>query len=750
VAGTDPARDRTAVVADHRRGGYRLTPPAAGTTSEHRDPNGMLDTATRDRARRRFSRASALGAGLGAVVFVWMLTRGTFDLFQWQRIGDFYDFQAHSILGGHLSVNGLRLGVEAFTVDGSAYIYQGPLPAILRLPFVALAGSSLDGRLTQSSMLVAFLVAIVFACRLHWKARGVLRDDVPVGRVEAFLVALFTFALAGGSVLVYEASRAWVYHEALLWGCAFALASLDFMISYIVRPTRLALSLSVAFAACGLLTRASVGVGPVVGLGLLALGMLVVRIRDRWPHHFDVLRHLRWLAPGHDGERTPRTSSVWLLGAAAVAPLVAYAVVNFAKFGTLFSVPFYSQQFSQIDAGRQAFLAENGGSLFGLKFVPTTVLQYLRPDSLRFTSTFPFVDFASFPGPIIGDFRFDLFDRSSSLPTALPFFFVLAVAGLWVLFRPSSWSAGSRLGPLRVPTFAAAAGAFTILPFGFIANRYLSDFLPLLVLGAAIGLQALVRREAATPRARWVVPAIVGLVAAVIFMTWVNLGLALRYQRQWSYNLDPDVVAGFAGFQQDVAGALGSDGLSVERGSELPNGIGRPGRLFVVGDCDGLYISDGMELNGVKTTPWNAVERTAAAGHFRLHAAFPSLPVGTRVPLFTTGTAEKPNILFAEYAPDDEILFEYDAADPAFRGRYVPFPVEPDRPYTIDIAADSHTGSLTVMLDDVGVLDTLYAYRGDDFLIGRNPHVPTVERRFPGPLERVPTRAPLCNELLRG
>jgi len=726
-----------------------LTTLTAGTASARRDPNGPLDTGARDAARRRFSRASALGGGLGALVFTWLLTGGTFDLFQWQRVGDFYDLQAHRLLGGHLSVNGLRLGVEAFTVHGNAYIYQGPIPAILRMPVVALAGGTFDGRLTQSSMLVAFAVTIVFACRLHWKARRFLRGDAPVGRAEAALVMLFTFALAGGSVVVYEASRAWVYHEALLWGCAFALASLDFMIAYIVRPTRPTLALSALFATCCLLTRASVGIGPVVGLGMLAAGMLVVRIHDRAPERLRVLRHLRWLAPGPDGEPSGSASSVWLLGGAAIAPLAAYAVVNFAKFGTLFSVPFYSQQFSQIDAGRQALLAENGGTLFGAHFVPTTVLQYLRPDALRFTATFPFVDFPSFPGPIIGDYRFDLFDRSSSLPSALPFFFVLTIVGLWVLFRRSSWRSGSSLGPLRVPTLAAAAAALTILPFGFIANRYLADFLPLLVLGTAIGLQTLVRRYEAAPRARWVVAAIVGLVIAAMFMTWVNLGLALRYQRQWSYNLDPDVVAGFLGFQQDAAGLIGDSGLSIERGSTLPRGTGRPGRLFVIGDCQALYLSDGLGVNAAKASPWNAVERTAAAGHFRLRGAFPSRPVGTRVPLFTTGTAENPNILFVEYAPDDEILFEYDAADPAFTRRYVPFPFEPGREYAIDIGADWRTKVLVVMLDDVVVLDAHYTYRGRDFRIGRNPNVPTVKRRFPGSLKREPTRTPLCNELLR-
>lgn len=717
---------------------------AAPSNGATRHADTKHDTATR--ARRHFVRASAIGGLLGTAVFVWMLTRGTFDLFQWQRVGDFYDLQAHSLLDGHLSVNGLRLGVESFTVNGTAHIYQGPIPAVLRLPLLAVAGNGLDGRLTQTSMLLAFLVVVFVACRLHWRARTMLRGPVSLGRGEAMLTGLFTFALAGGSALVFEASRAWVYHEALLWGCAFALAAIDLLISYIVRPKVWTLAAVSLLATCALLTRASVGLGPVIGLGLVAIGTLIIRLGDRPSTVLAKLQHLGWLAPDPPHERS-RGESPWLIALAAAAPVAAYALVNLLKFGTLFSVPFYGQGFSQVDPGRQAFLAENGGTLFGLKFIPTTVLQYLRPDALRFTSLFPFVDFATFPGPIIGDVRFDLFDRSSSLPTSMPFFFVLALVGLWVLFiRRASWQPGFALRSFRVPTIAAAASAATILPFGFIAQRYLADFVPLLVIASVIGIQSVHRRSAA-PRRAWVVPSIVGLVVAALFMTWVNVGLALRYQRQWSYNLDAGVIAGFIGFQSDVADALGTPPVRVERGSELPPAVGQPGRLFVIGDCDGLYLSDGMETNAVKSTPWNGVERTAATGHFRLRARFPERPVGTRVPLFSTGTRARPNILVAEYAPNGEILFEYNASDPEFTRRYVPFPIEPDREHTIDLAADWRVGLLTVTVDDVVVLDSLYTYRGTDFRLGENPFVPGVAKSFPGTIDIEKTTAPLCKAL---
>lgn len=707
-------------------------------------------------ARRTFARACVIGGAIGAILFAWMLTRGTFDFFEWQRVGDFYDAQAHAFLGGRLAVDGRLLGVEAFTIDGNAYMYQGPVPALLRLPIVAIAGNGFDGRLTQPSMFAAFLVALVFACRIHWKVRTALRGDEPVTRSEAWLVGLFTFVLAGGSVLLYEASRAWVYHEALLWGTAFALASIDMMVSFIRRPAVRTLALCSAFAACALLTRASIGFGPVLGLGLLVVGAVVLRLRNRPSATAGrtesvgrrALARIAWLAPGPRPDTGARPFPVWGLAVATLAPLGAYAAVNYAKFGRVFSVPFYAQHFSQVDPGRQRFLAENDGTLFGLQFVPSTVLQYLRPDALRFTSRFPFVDFASFPGTIIGDVRFDLFDRTSSLPAAVPFLFVLAVGGLVFFVRRGSW-ARHELDETRVPFVAAAACAVTILPFGYVANRYLADFLPVLVFAGAFGLQVLARRLADGGSVRWARPVAIALAPLAAFTLWVNLALALRYQRAWSYNLDPAVIAGFVGFQRDVGDALGSDPMTIDRGRALPRDGGQPGTLFVLGDCDALYLSDGLEANAFKTSEWNGVERTSAAGHYVARVTFPPRPVGTRVPIFTSGPRGATNVLFAEYRAGSSILFEYREPGSGFRHRYLPVTIDFDREYTLDVVADPHVDLLTVRLDDVVVLDASYRYDGDDLHLGRSNGVAGVARRFPGSFTREPTDATLCRSLVR-
>ncbi|MFA5884526.1 MAG: hypothetical protein WDA60_11790 [Acidimicrobiia bacterium] len=712
--------------------------------------------------RRRFVRASAIGAALAVLLFLWLVTRGTFNLFEWQRVGEFYDQQAHSLLHGHLSVNADYLGIEAFTVNGTSNIYQGPIPAILRLPIVAVAGGALDGRLTQLSMLVAFVVAIVFAVRLHWKARQALRRDAPMTGGEAFLVGLFTFALAGGSSMLFEASRAWVYHEAAIWGAAFALASIDAMVGYVRRPSVGRLAWVAFFAACTLLTRASIGMGPVVGLGLLFVGAVAVRAARRRPRPAARGRSwwglVTWLAPGAaeapdvpdapdapDAPPAGRATSPWVLAAGAAIPLAAYAFVNYLKFERLFSIPFSGQRFSEIDPARQEFLRINGGTMFGLQFVPTTVLQYIRPDAIRFTGHFPFVDFTSFPGPIIGNATFDLIDRSSSVPTAMPLLTILTIIGLVALFRPRAWRGSAGLASLRVPMLAAGAAAVTIMPFGYIANRYLTDFIPLLVLGGALGLHTLMPYVTGRDARPWAKGALAGIVALAVIGTWFNLGLALNYQRLWSYNLHPPVVAGYLGLQNDLGG-LGTV-VQVGAGNPLPDAIGKPGLLAIVGDCDGLYLSDGLPLNVVKTSPWNAVEQTQAAGHFDLDVTFPERPAGTRVPILTFGDSS--GILFAEYTDDGRVFLEYHEPDRDLVVRGLPRGYEHGTSYHLDVRADPNLDLMVVTRDDIVMLDAFYNYKGDDYRVGTNTTTADVSEKFPGRIERRRVSAPLCRKLLR-
>lgn len=694
---------------------------------------------------RRITRASAAGGAVGLLLFFWMVTTGTLDPLRWQAVADFYDEQAHGFLRGDLAFEDPEdLGIEGFLGRGGrTYMYQGPVPALLRLPLTALAGHRLDGRLTQLSMLAAAVVLLVFATRLHRTVRQLVRGDAPVTRAELGFVALFAFTLVGGSSFLYLASRAWVYHEALAWGAALALASIDRLVELVRRPRVVTLAWASVLVAATLQTRVSVGLGPLAGMALLTAGSVLAAVAARRRRHWPLVT---WLAPGtDDAGRRPNPA---LFALATLLPLASYAALNYAKFEQLFGIPFWGQRFTIVDRGRQAMLAANDGTLFGLQFTPTTLLHYLRPDGLDLSRTFPFVEFPPFPGPVFGDVIFDLIDRTSGIPVALSFFAVLGAVGIGHAFRPGHW-VDPRRASLRVPLLAAGAGAVTIFPFGYISNRYLGDFVPLLALAGLVGLQVVLHRWQRSPRRRWRAVGATALVVLAAWTAWVNVGLALLYQRQWSPLVDHRVLAGFIGFQNDVDRWLGGDGLAVTRigvDDPLPDGVGRPGQLVVAGDCDGLYLSDGMSVNDMKVTPWNSVERSVEGGRRRFRVTVPRQPPGTLVPILTGGTTAEPYGLLLEYLGGDRVRFHYRAlvdVDRIDRD----FPVDFDEEYELDVMIDRRVNRISVRIGDTVRLESWFLDTGP-WNVGANAVFPDAVPRFPGRLDPLPVETPLCDRLV--
>ena len=695
----------------------------------------------------RFLVASALGGLLALVAFTALGSRGRLDLIEWQRNGNFYDAQAESWLDGRWEVSGGILGIEAFEARGTTYMYQGPWPALLRLPVVAVT-NRFDGRLSLLSMSLGVAIALAATTRLHWRIRHLTRGDTPLARTDLLAAGLVTFAVGGGSALLYEASRPWVYHEAIVWGAAWSIAALDAAVACVQRPTRGRLVWAALATTLALCSRSSVGLVGAVALGLLCAGNALVRLRGVVGARQGVvprlLDRLRWLssAPRSNG-RLPVLSP----GLASVIPVGVYAAVNWIKFRTLFTIPFYGQSFTILDDRRRAFLDANGGTLFGLKFLPTTLVQYVRPDAISLTRSFPFVDFSAKAAPF-GGIEFDLVDYSSSVPSSMPVFTVLAIVGLVALVRRSSARAGEGVSALRGPALGALAGALAILPFGYVANRYLADTLPVLLIAGLIGLHVLLRSWSAwrPPRRR-----LLGACLTVLLLAgaWVNLSHALLFQRLYSPNVKDDLVAEFLDTRYDVGQSLGLDPpIPLQVVDELPLDVGR-GVIAVVGDCDAMYLSDGLALNQVKFTPWNPVERTEAGGRYLRRVTFPVQPAGTKAPLFTMRSDEGEGRLTAEWKGGAGVVFQYLGPGQAYpSGTWF---IPPDRTFTLDLVVDPRMNFVQVFLDDKLYYENLY-FAPDDAEVAVGIDIlddPDLLDRFAGAFDPLPERNQVCQELRR-
>ena len=480
-----------------------------------------------------WSRRITLAATL---IFLLVVCRGRpWDLFARGGFStDFYDAQAHAFLRGRLDVPASIPGPEGFLIEGKTYLYYGPMLAVLRLPF-AVFGNWADGRLSLVSMVIAFVVACTATFHLSRSISRLLGGGSP--RRHAVLVA----AVACSPALSLAGWNS-VYDETEMWAFALFLLTAIAALRMWEAPTRRSVILAVALACCTVLTRSSVGLGALGAVGLL--GALLWR------------RHRRAAAAA---------------GMGAVGGVLLNVALNVAKFGTLFDLPADRQLLSLQNPARAAWFAGNNGSFFSPRFLPTTVVQYLRPEALRFERLVPFVRF----GPAaseLGSYPLEGNTPASSLPASATLLFALAVIGGLILIRRRSWP----LLALWTGALAAAAPSFLI---GFVANRYLTDMLPALVVPAAAAVAVVALPTGVAGRAaRWLV------VALTLWGVWVNVSLAV-----WTQNLkEPGFTEMRYGIDDAVFGGAPPSVIGLVRNIDAP----RDGIVAIDGDCDGLYIAE--------------------------------------------------------------------------------------------------------------------------------------------------------------
>ena len=580
--------------------------------------------------RRAF--AAPLVGGVGAfVVFLFVLLNGHASVLQSNPLSGFYDLQAHSLLRGSWNVPAAPVGVEGIRLHGQTFIYFGPFPALLRIP-IALFTSRFDGRLTQLSMLVAFITALVFTTTLTLRIRDLRRPGTSPTRAERIAVGAFVFLVGAGSVLLFLASHAVVYHEAEIWGAALAIGALDGLVAFLVRPSAGRLVAISVLCASALLARVSVGLGPVIGLvligGFSCLGRSSVHVGIP-----AVLTSRRWRAA---------------IACAALSPLLIAAGVNLAKFDNVANVPFDHQVFTRINPTRRAALRANGGSAFGMQFVPTTAWQYARPDALRFNNLFPWLGFPGQP-TVVGDVHFDRGQPSASLTATMPALAVLALIGAATSVRRHREEA-NRTRALRLPLAGAFLATFATLAILQVAQRYVSDFLPVLVLAAAAGLVEVGTWLRASRRGHVVRSgAVVIIVILGLGSVWANFGLGELAQHELGADVTDRALAGFVALQYRVHRVVpGGPPPDVRRGSAPPR-RSPAATVFVAGRCDAVYWSNGIA--------WRALTRTHAAGLANMRVTFPAGASPKWEPLLSSGPPNQYQVLGVLRLPGDRVRF---------------------------------------------------------------------------------------------
>jgi hypothetical protein len=370
------------------------------------------------------------------------------------------------------------------------------------------------------------------------------------------------------------------------------------------------------------------------------------------------------------------------------------------------------------------------------------VFHYLRPDGIRFDRLFPWVLFPP-PSRVIGDAVFETQRQATSFTAASPLATLLAFLGAW-------WTI--RRPPIRTlwlaPLAGAAVGAVGTFSLAFIDQRYQGDIAPLLIVAATIGTWTAYDhlRRHARPIA---IAATTVAVVLLAWSTWANLATALVYQRAQTPYTTVDDRASLVKTQLALHDLLGN-GLpsNVTAGTTLPPAGAAPGSLFVVGDCAGLYRSEGFN--------WLSVEQTPTTGYHPLTLRLDPEATG-RQPVLSSDDPLGTSVIWATALPDDRVALEYQwEPDDATGGDAVDLDLgvvttPPDG--SIELSArfdlrDGITNFLQLRAEGRVLFDDVVPRIEGPIEIGTQSTLPGADT-FAGTIEPRPAPTPLCDRLVR-
>jgi len=674
--------------------------------------------------RRRFTIAVVTGIVLVGVPYLWVLWdlwSGAPSPLRAAAPSNFYELQARAMLHGHLSVPNGSLGIEAFVHGGRQYTYFGLFPSLVRMPILVFT-SRLDGRLTAPALLVAWLTTGVFSSLSLWRIRLLLRGGTVLGRAEAASYGVLVATVTGGSVLVYLAATPFVYSEDIAWSVALTVGSMFALLGVVERPSWRRIALAGALILAANLDRGSTGYACAVGAVLVAV----------------------WFFFGRYGEGNRRWA--WPMVMVGLVPLAVSCAVNWAKFGLLFGVPLSDQVWSHIDAHRAHFLAANGGQAFSVAFLPSTLFAYLQPAGLHLSSAFPFITTPTAPTPTLAGVVLDETYPTASVTATMPLLFLLSCWGVVAAWRPHPVG---RARLTRIPLVASAVAATGALVWGLITERYMSDFLPFLILASAVGLVDIWARIGETRRGART--ALLAAVTAIgLYSVAANFGVSVTPTSQWTGTQ----LKQFVTFQHRATPAAVKSTL--RQGHILPYWA-PAGQLFAADDCAALYVSNGRSFVDVpgqqlQHFTWLPVEQGPGINH-TIDLAFdrPASALGRALPIVTVGHSA----LVIE--PAGAGLVRFRVVNPGAPAPAYPSAVgSPWRPtlrvvYQLDVMTDPYLRSIYVKFaNGAGIVSHYLAGRGPALVqttsAATGDHLPVSVSDVLGP----PPSMSLCRSLIRG
>jgi hypothetical protein len=445
-------------------------------------------------------------------VCAWFVTWGDLNFFLQESFCRFYDAQALSLLHGRLDVPPQAIGFEAFVFENKYYGYFGIAPAVLRIPFVLLLGD-LNGLASRSMIFMACCTNLICAYGILFAVRSPRAELTPNIRV---LHSLFIICAGVGSTNIYLMSRSFVFHEAIMWASAFALASTWSLIRYQQTSNLRFLLIASGFAIFSFHSRPTSGFGAVLALAIVALivfsRVFGFRKEAQLEHGFIALM-------------------------AVCVAIGTYCLVNYAKFRTFDGIPLRYYQLHMQNPERMRI---TGAKQLHLANISTTLVNYFGWRGFEVKADFPWL-YMIHEATVIGRPAIDVVEPFSSVPVSMPALALLAGVGAVSVFHRSSEVACAA----RLPAATLWIGGAVVLLTVGITERYLHDFYPALILCAALGIARIETWRIRTP-------IIVGIAILSVASVALNCAFAIVHQRAAPWGVPVAKRAQFIDWQKSM------------------------------------------------------------------------------------------------------------------------------------------------------------------------------------------------------
>jgi hypothetical protein len=382
---------------------------------------------------------------LTCLIAIYFLNYGDLNsLFQVGNLTSAYDSLARNLLEFKLGVDPQYIKGEGFTREGTTYMYFGIMPAIMRIPLIALLPKTF-GLWNGISRTIAYLLCLCFATKI---AHHALENNQSLKtREKQILLFLSIIGFGLGSMFYQLMTFMSTFNEAIIWALAFSVIAIYQIIKYLNTENNIYLLGLAIFACFAFLTKVTFGI-------TLLFILLFIFIKD-----------LKKIG----------SFSIAIL-IPVILSLSLQAWVNQTRFGSVFTFcdyKIYDKWLQYKDSQPKIYKQRSSIEILKFSRVAKNSRCYLKIKKYNFKDRFPYFKPINtyFPkGPFHENYEEG--SQVFPFPWVYSWLFVAFIFGSVAIFRRKQFS-------LEVIFLCFFLEAFSILCYKAINQRYLAEFMPL-------------------------------------------------------------------------------------------------------------------------------------------------------------------------------------------------------------------------------------------------------------------------------